>query len=48
MKCDTCAVQRRVNESKEPACCGWFLENVVCGDKEVRDCTAYEKDNKHE
>lgn len=43
MKCDTCMVQKRVNESEEPACCVWFMENVVCGNKKIEDCTEYEK-----
>ena len=47
MKCDTCQIYKRVIESKEPTCCAWWLENVVCSDKSVEDCTVYEE-SKHE
>ncbi len=43
MKCDNCKVQTRVNGSKEPACCKWFMDNIVIGDKSVEDCDAYER-----
>ena len=48
MKCDTCQVHKRVMESKAPACCAWLLDNVVCGDKSVKDCPVYEEEDKHE
>lgn len=41
-RCGTCAVMKRAQESEEPACCAWFIENVVCGTKSVNDCTEYE------
>lgn len=42
MKCDTCKVHQEVLNSDVPACCVWFLENViVCGDS-VDDCPVYE------
>lgn len=43
MKCDNCKIQKSVNESKEPACCAWFMENVVCMGKSIDECTEYEK-----
>ena len=48
MKCDTCKVQKYITESKEPACCIWLLDNVVCGDKSVDDCPEYEEDEDDE
>ena len=42
MKCEKCKVQMRVNESDEPACCKWFMDNVVIGGKSVEDCDVYE------
>ena len=47
-RCDTCDVTRRVNESAEPACCAWLMENVVCGNKSVDDCPVYEPMKKEE
>lgn len=46
MKCDTCKVKKYTTESKEPACCVWYMENVVCGDKSVEDCPVYEEKKK--
>ena len=42
VKCKTCEVMKRIEDSNEPACCIWYMKNVVCGDKSVEDCTAYE------
>ena len=42
MKCKTCEVMKRIEASNEPACCVWFMDNVVCGDKSVEDCEVYE------
>ena len=42
MKCETCEVMKRIEASKEPACCVWLMENVVCGNKSVEECDAYE------
>lgn len=39
--CDTCMIAEEVKQSKEPACCKWYMDNCVCGDKTVLDCTAY-------
>lgn len=41
-KCDTCKVEDEVRKSHEPACCKWYMDNVVIGDKSVEDCTEYE------
>lgn len=41
-RCKTCDVERRVRESTEPACCVWFLENVVIKGDTVRNCPNYE------
>lgn len=42
MKCDTCGVMKRIEESSEPACCVWLMDNVICGNKTVEDCEVYE------
>ncbi len=42
MKCKTCEVMKRIKDSNEPACCIWYMDNVVCGDKTVDDCNEYE------
>ena len=42
MRCDTCDVMRRIEESKEPACCAWYLDHVVILGETVEDCTTYE------
>lgn len=42
MKCDTCGVMKRIEESSEPACCVWLMDNVICGDKSVEDCEVYD------
>lgn len=51
-KCDTCGIAREAIESNEPACCSWYIESVVCGDKTINDCTEYipekeEENNEH-
>lgn len=42
VKCDSCIVWQMARESNEPACCAWYMENVVCGEKSVDDCDEYE------
>ena len=42
MKCETCEIMKCIEASNELACCIWYMDNVVCGDKSVEDCTAYE------
>lgn len=41
-KCMGCKVFQDILESDVPACCMWFMDNVViCGDS-VENCTEYE------
>ena len=37
-KCNTCKVGKEIEKSTEPACCIWYMDNVVLGDKNVNDC----------
>lgn len=41
-KCITCKVNKRAMKSKTPACCKWYLDNVVILGKSVRLCPDYE------
>lgn len=41
-KCSKCGIFIRAMASTEPACCKWYIDNVVCGDKSLEDCTAHE------
>lgn len=43
LKCEKCAVNMRALNSNEPAVCAWYLYNVVCGTKNVSECTDYEE-----
>lgn len=38
MKCDTCKIYK---EMPVCACCAWYMDNVVCGDKTAEECTEY-------
>lgn len=38
MKCNTCKIDK---EMPIGACCVWYMDNVVCGDKTTEDCTEY-------
>ena len=40
-KCDSCAIMDAVQNSKEPACCVWYMDNVVIDGKSVEECTEY-------
>ena len=40
-KCKTCLIHKQMNESKEPSCCAWYIDNVVLGVKTVDDCDVY-------
>lgn len=40
-RCETCQVYADALKSNEPACCKWFIDNVVCGDKSVKSCPNY-------
>lgn len=39
MKCRTCVTYYKTKNKL--ACCKWFMDNVVCGNKETKDCTEY-------
>lgn len=41
-KCDTCKVEESIVNSNIPACCKWYMENVVIGGRSEDDCTMYE------
>lgn len=41
--CDTCKIHDEVMNSKEPACCVWLMENVICGNKTVKECEVYKQ-----
>lgn len=43
-KCDTCIIDAKAR--KENGCCIWYMDNVVCGDKSVNDCSEYIKDDR--
>ena len=43
-KCNTCKVGKEIKKSTEPACCIWYMDNVVLGDKNVNDCEIYQED----
>ena len=38
-KCKTCKIYQKA--IKENGCCVWYMDNVVCGNKSVKDCTEY-------
>ena len=44
-KCDTCRIEKEIEKSTEPACCKWYMDNVVFGDKNVSDCEIYQEEN---
>ena len=48
MRCDTCKIQQLVIASEEPACCEWYMDNVICGDKNPEDCPVYKKEQAEE
>lgn len=39
--CLSCEIYREAERCGEMACCAWYMDNVVCGDKAVSDCTEY-------
>ena len=41
MKCDKCEVTAKVNKSKEPSCCKWYMDHVVCGNESQENCPVY-------
>lgn len=38
-KCKTCKIYNKI--VNKYACCKWYMDNVVCGNKDVKDCTEY-------
>ena len=45
-KCMKCKIYKNMIESKEPACCSWYIDNVVLGTKTVDECTDHKLINK--
>ena len=41
-KCIDCKVNKRISKSKTPACCKWYMDNVVILGKSTKDCTDFE------
>lgn len=41
MKCDLCQTKIDEANSKEPACCVWYMEHVVINGENIEDCTEY-------
>lgn len=44
-KCKTCEIYKELKECSADACCIWFMDNVVLGDKTIEDCTEYKPYN---
>ena len=44
-KCKTCEIYKKA-QSQSFACCIWYMDNVVLGNKKVEDCTDYKKAKK--
>ena len=44
-KCKTCEIYKKT-QSQPLACCIWYMDNVVLGNKKVEDCTDYKKAKK--
>lgn len=42
-KCEKCKVMQEIKESKGPSCCIWYMDNIVCGNKSVKECPEYKK-----
>lgn len=43
MKCNNCKVNEEVENSKAPACCIWYMDNVIIGGKDVEECDCYQE-----
>lgn len=37
-KCETCKIYHEIPDT---ACCAWYMDNVVFGDKTTEDCPDY-------
>lgn len=44
-RCNTCKISKEIEKSTEPACCMWYMDNVVLGDKNVNDCEIYQEED---
>ena len=44
-KCNTCKISKEIEKSTEPACCVWYMDNVVLGDKNINDCEIYQEED---
>lgn len=40
-KCETCEIHKKA--VKENGCCVWYMDNVVCGNKSVKNCPIYKE-----
>ena len=38
-RCKTCKIYHKT--MNKIACCKWFMDNVICGNKSEKDCTEY-------
>jgi hypothetical protein len=38
-KCKSCKTYHKA--ANKYSCCKWYMDNVVCGNKDVKDCTEY-------
>lgn len=36
--CEQCFIFEKVKLSKESVACVWYIDNVICGNKTVKDC----------
>ena len=43
VKCRSCKIMDEIAETGSYCCCKWYMDNVVCGDKTVDECTMYIK-----
>ena len=43
IKCKNCKIGRKVLKSKTPACCKWYMDNIVCGWGSTKNCPLYKK-----
>lgn len=39
-KCKTCKIYHKA--ANKNACCIWYISNVICGNKDVNNCTEYQ------
>lgn len=42
-KCDNCIIMKQINNSAELSCCIWYMDNVVCGNKSIEECTDFKE-----